>query len=296
MPTCRARTVHLHHRLALVVLAAATATAACSANDSRADSGPRASDAGSAAVRSSEDAGTASEANGTARVVVQPQAKQVRTGAIALEASRDEVAGAADRVATIAEAAGGSVDEERSSGGRRPSADLVVRVPPERFRDVVAQIEEVAHVRSSDSQTRDVTGSYADLDGRIATMRISVARLQGFLARATDVNQIASLEGELTRRESDLESTQQQFDALSAQVRMATLRVGITSTPVVAPIPDRTPSPAGALAAGWDAFVAAARYLAVAVAASLPFLVVAALGWVVARRVRRPRGAGAVSG
>ena len=50
--------------------------------------------------------------------------------------------------------------------------------------------------------------TYADISGRLDTLRINVARLQGFLNKATDANQIAQLEGELTQRESDLESMQ----------------------------------------------------------------------------------------
>jgi hypothetical protein len=224
----------------------------------------------------------------TAELVADTDAKKIRTGTVELQARADDVVATANRVATIAEAAGGEVDEQRSTGGDRPSGDLVLRVPPERFREVMGELGEVGTVLSSDSQTRDVTGQYADLEGRLAAMRISVDRLRGFLAKATDVNQIASLESELTRREAELESTQGQLDALSAQVEMATIRVAISSAvpPVAAAEP---PSPVGALARGWDAFVAALRYLAAGIAISLPFLLVAVGGALVVRRLRRPQ-------
>lgn len=214
-------------------------------------------------------------------------AKQIRTGTVQLSARRSRVAGVAQQVVGIVESIGGSVSSERSSGGEEPSVDLVLGVPPERFREALAKIGKVATVISSESSTEDVTGRYADLEGRVATMRISVARLHGFLGEATDVNQIASLETELTRRESELESTQRQLDALAAQVDTSTLHVTVSTKAVPVASTDGPPSPASALARGWAVFVGAGRWLLAAVAVSLPFLALATGLFVAARLVRR---------
>ncbi|MCC6225993.1 MAG: DUF4349 domain-containing protein [Microthrixaceae bacterium] len=214
-------------------------------------------------------------------------AKQIRTGTVQLSARRSRVAGVAHQVVGIVESIGGSVSSERSSGGEEPSVDLVLGVPPERFREALTKIGKVATVISSESSTEDVTGRYADLEGRVATMRISVARLHGFLGEATDVNQIASLETELTRRESELESTQRQLDALAAQVATSTLHVTVSTKAVVVAPTDGPPSPASALARGWAVFVGAGRWLLAAVAVSLPFLALAAGLFVAARLLRR---------
>lgn len=209
-------------------------------------------------------------------LVSKPDAKQIRTGNVQLRAPRSRVGGVAQRVAGIVESLGGSVTSERSTGGTDPQVDLVLGVPPDEFRTALRQISGVATVSSSESSTEDVSGTYADLDGRVTAMRISVSRLQGFLAKATDVNQIASLEAELTRREADLESIQGQLDALDARITTSTLHVSISAAAVVAGSNDGPPSVADALANGWRAFLSALQWLGAALAVSLPFVVLAA--------------------
>ena len=59
----------------------------------------------------------------------------------------------------------------------------------------------------------------------MTTLRTSIARLQGFLSETTDVNQIASLESELTRREAELESIESQRRVLTDQVALSTISV-----------------------------------------------------------------------
>jgi hypothetical protein len=185
----------------------------------------------------------------------------------------------ANQAAGTAEAAGGSVDEQRDTAGRHPTSDLVLKVPPDQIHAVTVRLGKLAKVRSSDEQTEDVTGQYADMDGRLTTLRISVARLQGFLNKATDANQITQLENELTQRESDLESMQSQLNALSARVQMATIHVTITTRnapPPPTPHHD-PPSPASALARGWSSLARGARWTLAGLAISLPYLVLTAL-------------------
>lgn len=221
----------------------------------------------------------------------QVAAKQVRSGTIQLSARRSRVVAVAARVAGIIESLGGSVTSERSSGGVEPAVDLVLAVPPEHFREAVTRVGEAGHVVSTETSTEDVTARYSDLDGRITSMRISVARLQAFLAEADDVSQITQLEAELTRREAELESTQRQLDALDAQVSTSTLQVTVsTDTTPATPPSDGPPSPASALARGWRAFLNAGRWILAAVAVSLPFVVLLLSGGYLALRVRRRQG------
>src|SRR6185436_18242360 len=121
--------------------------------------------------------------------------KQVRTGQMALGAkSADDVADVADRAASIATDAGGQVDDDKRTAGSSPTADLVLRVPPESLDATVEQVAALATVTNRSVQTDDVTSQYTDLEGRIAALQTSTERLRGFLGAATDANQIASIE------------------------------------------------------------------------------------------------------
>ena len=216
--------------------------------------------------------------------------KQVRTGQMALGAkSADDVAEVADRAASIATDAGGQVDDDKRTGGSAPTADLVLRVPPESLDATVEQVAALATVTNRSVQTDDVTSQYTDLEGRIAALQTSTERLRGFLGAATDANQIASIEGELTRRETDLESLQGQLRLLSAKTDLATLSVAVRTEESVATA--HAPAPAKALSAGWDAFGLTMAWALAVLLTLAPFLALLAVVLVVLRWWRRRTGA-----
>ncbi len=212
--------------------------------------------------------------------------KQVRTGQIALAASSaDDVSVVADRAAAVATDAGGQVDGDKRTGGSSPTADLVLRVPPDALDATVEQVAALATVTDRSVQTDDVTSQYTDLEGRIAALQTSTERLRGFLGAATDANQIASIEGELTRRETDLEALQGQLRVLTAKTDLATLNVAVRTQQSIATA--HAPAPTKALAAGWNAFRLTLTWALAVVLALAPFLAVLAFVALVVRWWRR---------
>lgn len=202
-----------------------------------------------------------------------------------------QVAEVADRVGDRAGSLGGTVDDDRRRSGDSASAELVVRVPPDALDDFVAGLGELAEVTSSAITTDDVTDEYTDLEGRIENLRASVERIRALMAEADDVAQVAALEGELSRREQELESAEGRMRVLDEQVQLATATISISARDVAVEDEDDSgpPSPMDALAGGWDAFVAVLAWLLAVVLATLPFLVTAAVVVVVARVLLRRR-------
>jgi hypothetical protein len=141
-------------------------------------------------------------------------------------------------------------------------------------------------VRTQDVRSTDVTSQYADLESRVAALRTSVERLHEFLGQATDVNQIATIEAELTRRESELESTEGQRRALADQVELSTITVTFESLDEAG---DGLPTFLGGLDTGRN--VAATLIAATAAAAGflVPFLPVLALVFLALALARRRR-------
>lgn len=247
--------------------------------------------------RRADGAGAESEGNEATMLIstAGDPTKQIRTGTMHLSTTRERMDGVGNRVVAIAEALGGSVISERSSGGSEPSVELVLGVPPEQFREAVRRVGAAAKVVSSESSVEDVTSRYADLDGRVAAMRISVERLRGFLAEASDINQIASLEGELTRREGELESTQRQLDALEARVSTSTLQVSIATHHAAPVVKEGPPSLTASIAAGWRAFTSGVMWVLAALGAAAPFLLVVVGVAELTRRWRRRRSLSAAT-
>jgi len=228
---------------------------------------------------------------GTPAVDVAAGRKQVFTASVDLHVEELDRAVADAAIAVSALGGFAASEDVDLSGSKR--ATIVYRVPAAQFRDALGRLSDIGELLQQTIDSSDVTAQYADLEGRVTTLRTSIARLQGFLSDTTDVNQIASLEGELTRREAELESIEGQRRALADQVELSTISVtydATTATPAISEPSDR-PGFGGGLDAGWDVAVNVAAGVAATVGFLLPFVPVLALVavglWWLRRRSRR---------
>lgn len=252
-------------------------------------------------------AGVAPEAADAAEAPAAPVPAQVVPGdstlAITAFASlrADDVRRTVDLVSATVEGIGGRTaaarveyDDRIGDGEIDESyAVLTLLVPPDQLDGVVDRLGELGDLVSYEQQAEDVGDQLADLDTRIDNARASVERARELLAEAETIADLVLVEGELTRRETDLElllASQQQLDD---RVTMSTLTLDIAVA--VSPVWSvhagheiETNPVADAFVDGWQAFAGAALAVVVAVAAGLPFLALAAaVGVVVLMRRRR---------
>jgi Domain of unknown function (DUF4349) len=241
------------------------------------------------AVGGTADADGGAEAQPTALELTAQARDVVRTGSMHLTV--DEVDNRVPEVRSIAVTAGGFVADEQLRSDA-DAADVTVRVPADEFDDVRTAIGELGDVTSQDIQAQDVTAEMVDLEGRIASQRASVERVRALLSESGDVVQLASVEGELARREAELESLLGQQRVLDDQVALGTLTVHLRED---ATAPDEADDdPTGfmdGLRTGWDAAVVGARAASAAAGFLLPFVIPAAVVLAAARwwlRRRQP--------
>ncbi|BFO16502.1 hypothetical protein SHKM778_28900 [Streptomyces sp. KM77-8] len=170
---------------------------------------------------------------------------------------------------------------------------MVLRVPVEKYEEVLTELEGTGRLLEREAKARDVTDQVVDVESRITTQRASVARIRELMDRATRLSDVVTLEGELSSRQADLESLLAQQASLKDRTSLATITLTLTETPVKkAAKDDSDPGFTDALAGGWNAFLTMLRWLAVAIGAVLPFAAVAALLlllWLKAVRPRLPR-------
>ncbi len=178
---------------------------------------------------------------------------------------------------------------EWAEGGGTGYATLVVKVPPEGIDRLLAGLDDTGTVHSMSQSAQDVTEQLVDLDVRIRNARQSVARVREFMGRTEKLSDLVVLEGELTRRQTDLERLEAQQRNLSERVALSTVTIDIVPT---GSVDDDDPGTIGdALNTGWVVFVATLYRTALVLALLVPFLVVAALLVLIVRFVLRRRRA-----
>jgi hypothetical protein len=221
--------------------------------------------------------------------VVPAGASLIRTAELGVRV--EDVRAAADRAADIAAIAGGAVTSERSSGQDEfRDASLLLRVPPERFDAVVADLAGLGEEQRRSLGTEDVSDQVVDLESRLSTQRASVERVRALLDQAENLGEVVQIEGELTRRTADLESLQARLAALTERVDMSSISLDLYAGQAPEREDDEVVGFASGLRGGWSAFLATVRVVGATAGALLPFLPFLALG-ALAWRVRARRTA-----
>ncbi|WP_215449760.1 MULTISPECIES: DUF4349 domain-containing protein [unclassified Streptomyces] len=212
-----------------------------------------------------------------------------------------DVPKALDEARTAVEGVGGFVGSESTTrdGKDRERTRVVLRVPAEKYEQVLTELEGTGKLIERKTNAEDVTDQVVDVESRIKTQRASVTRIRELMDKATKLGDVVTLEGELSSRQADLESLLAQQKSLKDRTSLATITLSLSETAVKKAVVDDDPGFSDALAGGWNAFVAVFRWLGLALAAVLPFAVAAALvllAWYRLARTRRPAPAAATAG
>ncbi|MDX3639695.1 DUF4349 domain-containing protein [Streptomyces sp. MB09-02B] len=289
--------------LAALFLAAALALTGCSARDdssggsnkSAAEAGSRADDSmagqeGALSEQSGNSDSTGKGKGSDAPPSVSPS-HIIRTATLTVRVK--DVPKALDEARTAVEGVGGFVGSESTTrdGKDRERTRVVLRVPAEKYEEVLTELEGTGKLIERKTKAEDVTDQVVDVESRIKTQRASVARIRELMDRATKLGDVVTLEGELSTRQADLEALLAQQKSLKDRTSLATITLTLSETAVKKAPVDDDPGFVDALAGGWNAFVAVFRWLAMALAAILPFAVTTAvvlLVWYRLTRSRRP--------
>ncbi|MFJ8595402.1 DUF4349 domain-containing protein [Streptomyces sp. NPDC093598] len=277
--------------LAALLLAAALALTGCSAGDDASGGSYSAADRGADDKAGSGEAapgGAGSGARATAPPKLTPS-HIIRTASLTVQVK--DVPKALEQARTGTENAGGYVGNEtttRDAEGHERTR-VVLRVPVEKYDEVLAELEGAGTLLDRSAKAEDVTDQVVDVKSRITSQRASVARIRELMDRATKLSDVVTLEGELSTRQADLEALLARQESLKDRTSLATITLSLSETPVKKETKDEDPGFVDALAGGWSAFVTMLRWLAVAFGAVLPFAAVAALIVLLWLRVVRPR-------
>ncbi|MET7425343.1 DUF4349 domain-containing protein [Dactylosporangium sp. NPDC005555] len=136
----------------------------------------------------------------------------------------DDVDAAAAKAISLATAAGGFVGgDNRRRDDRRSTGTLVLRIPAQKFTPTLDQLKDLGDEENRTITAQDVTDQVVDVQARLDNATASVDRIRALLAKATTIGEVTSLESELSRRLSDLESLQARKRKLDGLTALSTI-------------------------------------------------------------------------
>jgi len=198
----------------------------------------------------------------------------VRTGDVAVDV--EDITSAANRITALVSAAGGDIGSDQRQGDATDgTADLVLRVPPDSFADLLETISDLGEELSRTVSAEDVSTVVADVDARVQSLQNSVNRLLALAGQAVSVSDLIVIEAELSSRQSELESLLAQQRALADQVSLATLTVRLSASG--GPVDEEETGFLASLEAGWNALLVFGSGLISIFGVLLPWLVVLAV-------------------
>ncbi|MDI6832017.1 MAG: DUF4349 domain-containing protein [Actinomycetota bacterium] len=233
----------------------------------------------------------ATSSAGTSAVLEQLQLKVIKTALVKMELAKGEYGSVREDAVAAAKAAGGYVEDESSSrdGDGYTHATLTLRVPADRFDELLGEVSSLGEVTSSQVKTQDVSEEYVDLESRLRHLQAQEQFYLTLISRAQTIQEMISIREHLDSIQLEKEQVQGRMNFLDKQVGFSTLTLSVDET-----------SSEGGGEGFWDrvgeafkSFGRGMKKLAVGFFYALPYLLILALVtgavWLLVRRARRSR-------
>ena len=171
-----------------------------------------------------------------------PDRKIIRNADIELETQ--EFDDSVEKLQSIVTELGGYISQANvyvyNSYYELHSANYTVRIPADKFDQFIVYRENVGTVSSTNIWTDDVTDSYYDMEARLESLETKRARLLELLGQAETMENIISLESELSNTIYEIESITGSLRRLDDRIAYSTINVYInevreTTEPVALP-------------------------------------------------------------
>ncbi len=147
-----------------------------------------------------------------------------------LNVTVNNVTQAMDDISNITTSAGGWV--VTSVQPRNYQGTISIRVPADRFDDVIEQLSDLAvKVKSVSTRSEDFTEEFTDVTARAQTLRDTLNTLRTLYDRATTVEDAITIQKEITSVQSDLEALEARLNFLSQSSAFSFISVSLESLP-----------------------------------------------------------------
>ena len=174
----------------------------------------------------------------------------------------------------------GSAAYNERYGGSSRGVELNVRVPSGSLDDFLELAKQVGVVTGNSITETDVTASYVDTDRRLQAYQKQYDRVLAMMDKAETVEELITIESELSRLELEIEDCQGQLNYWDSRVGYSTVNIFVDEVRRAVPVGEDASlgeRMRSALADSWYEFVEGAKDALVNAYAALPYIAV----WVI---------------
>lgn len=220
----------------------------------------------------------------------------IKDGRIQVEVLEGQFDRAFDAVLALAAKVGGQVVGSQSSqDGDRASGEVTIRVPAQRFEELLASTSGIGTIQHRQVTSQDVSGEFVDLQARVRHLQAQEQFYLGLLGKARVVGDAIAINQHLSQVQGEIEQAQGRLRLLEERTTYSRLTVSLHE-PGVAPLLDeRFDASRGVLGRAWDeALLALQQTVAALLVGAFTVAPLAALGlvaWALWRRLRPRRTA-----
>jgi Domain of unknown function (DUF4349) len=216
----------------------------------------------------------------------------IRTASVSLEVA--DVSRALQGATLVADDELGDViglsDDTPSSNDQPHTATMTIRVPQYRFEQTLAELGRLGKVTATSVSAQDVSDQIIDAQARLRNLRRTEADMLAIMDRSGNIDQVLNVTQQIASVREQIERLDAQIQGMQYQVAYSNVSISFTSPATIA----TAPTAWALLGLAWQHAIAAARDFGVSLAsfvlwivAFAPYvLVLAAIAWFVARRVR----------
>jgi len=155
-----------------------------------------------------------------------PRPLLIYTATIGMSVDEDEIVATIDRIIEEAVRLGGYL-------ATRADRSVQVRIPSANFREGLASFEQLGDITSRSVNAEDVTEEYHDAEVRLQNLRAIRDRLEQFLSRAQNIEEVLRVHTELERVSREIDGIEGRLRFLRARVAFSLVSVSLSARPPV---------------------------------------------------------------
>ncbi|MDX6535038.1 MAG: hypothetical protein QOF68_2782, partial [Gaiellales bacterium] len=220
-----------------------------------------------------------------------PEARStvIKTARLSLRVKSDQFSKAIEQAQDVATELGGLILSTNVLTGEPSVAQVVVRVPANRFNDALKDLRRLGGgtVRSEEISGQDVGQEFVDLEARERNLTAQQNVLLRLMDRAVTISDTIRVQNELSRVQGQIEQIRGRLIYLHDQADLSTISVSMRESDATGHA-DEPGELRQAFNRAWDGTVAVVTGVIVGAGIVLPVALLLGLGLFVAMRVWRP--------